>query len=196
MAKVDLVFRQVDERTREVAFDLALRHIRPDTVHVMDDVRPFSECVLQMLKIEHDCDYVVYLDADCLVLEDMRWFIDQCEAAYVDSYVTDRFRGRIHCGVHITRADLVRRMPTTNGCCRYDADTRPHLHVRFHDTCEIEDVPDELSQRLMARMPAEVIKEIEDALGMEIDGVSIQFLAHVVHFDLRTVALPTAVDGS
>jgi len=110
MAKVDLVFRQVDERTREVSLDLAIRHIRPDNVHVMDDVRPFTDCVQQMLQIEHDCDYVVYVDADCLVLEDMRWFIDQCDAAYVDSYLTDRFRGRIHCGVHITRSDLVRRM--------------------------------------------------------------------------------------
>lgn len=110
MAKVDLVFRQVDERTREVSLDLAIRHIRPDNVHVMDDVRPFSECVRKMLRIDHDCDYVVYLDADCLVLDDMRWFIDQCEAAYVDSYVSDRFRGRIHCGVHITRIDLVRAM--------------------------------------------------------------------------------------
>ncbi len=110
MAKVDVVFRQVDERTREVSLELAKRHIRPDAIHVMDDVRPFTECVNQMLRIRHDCDYVVYLDADCLILEDMRDFIDQCDAAYVDAYVTDRFRGRIHCGVHITRTDLVRKM--------------------------------------------------------------------------------------
>lgn len=110
MAKVDLVFRQVGERTSEIALDLAIRHIRPDHVHVMDDVRPFSECVTRMLRIPHDCDYVVYVDADCLILEDMRGFIDRCRTAYIDSYVSDRFRGRIHCGVHITRIDLVRRM--------------------------------------------------------------------------------------
>ncbi len=110
MAKVDLVFRQVDERTRQVALDLAIRRIRPDDVHVIDDVRPFTECIRQMLRIEHQCDYVVYVDADCLILEDLREFIDNCQAAYVDSYVSDRFRGRVHCGVHITRADLVRRM--------------------------------------------------------------------------------------
>lgn len=110
MAKIDLVFRQVGERTSEVALDLAIRHIQPDNVFVMDDVRPFSECVTRMLRIRHDSDYVVYVDADCLILEDMRSFIDICRTAYVDSYVSDRFRGRIHCGVHITRADLVRRM--------------------------------------------------------------------------------------
>jgi hypothetical protein len=110
MAKVDLVFRQVGERTSEIALDLAIRHLQPENVHVMDDVRPFSECVNRMLRIRHDSDYVVYVDADCLILEDMRGFIDRCRAAYVDSYVSDRFRGRIHCGVHITRIDLVRHM--------------------------------------------------------------------------------------
>lgn len=110
MTKIDLVFRQIDERTRDVSLELAKKHIRPDAVHIIDDVRPFTECVNQMLRIDHDCDYVVYLDADCLILEEMREFIEQTDAAYVDAYVTDRFRGRLHCGVHITRIDLVRAM--------------------------------------------------------------------------------------
>lgn len=110
MAKVDLVFRQIDERTRDVALELAIENIQPDAVHVIDNVRPFTECVAQMLRIEHDCDYVVYVDADCLILENIRPFIDGCDAPYVDAYVSDRFRGRLHCGVHITRIDLVRAM--------------------------------------------------------------------------------------
>lgn len=113
MAKIDLVFRQIDERTRDVALELAIEHIRPDATHIIDDVRPFTECVNQMLRIEHDADYVVYVDADCLILEDIRGFIERCDAPYVDSYVTDRFRGRLHCGVHITRADLVKAMAET-----------------------------------------------------------------------------------
>lgn len=110
MAKVDLVFRQIGERTSEVALDLAIRHLQPENVHIMDDIRPFSDCVNKMLRIRHESDYVVYVDADCLILEDMRGFIDRCKTAYVDSYVSDRFRGRLHCGVHITRTDLVRHM--------------------------------------------------------------------------------------
>lgn len=110
MAKIDLVFRQVGERTANVALELAIKHIQPDAVHIMDNVQPFAECVNQMLRIRHDCDYVVYVDADCLILEDMRGFIDRCRTAYVDSFVSDLFRGRLHCGVHITRADLVRYM--------------------------------------------------------------------------------------
>jgi hypothetical protein len=110
VTKIDLVFRRVDERTADISLELAKRHIRPDAIHILNDVRPFTRCVEEMLKIEHDCDYVVYLDADCLILEDMRSFIEECDAAYVDAYVSDRFRGRIHCGVHITRIDLVRAM--------------------------------------------------------------------------------------
>jgi hypothetical protein len=110
MARVDLVFRQIDERTRDVALELAIKNIQPENVHVIDNVRPFTECVNQMLRIQHDCDYVVYVDADCLILENIRPFIDQCDAPYVDAYVSDRFRGRLHCGVHITRTDVVRAM--------------------------------------------------------------------------------------
>jgi len=110
MKTIDLVFRQVDERTRDVALDLAMEHIRPDNVHIMDDIRPFSACIDACLRIEHDCDYVVYLDADCLILEEMRDYIEGCDAPYVDSYVSDRFRGRIHCGAHITRTDVIEAM--------------------------------------------------------------------------------------
>ena len=50
----------------------------------------------------------------------------------------------------LCEAGLVRRMPTTNGCCRYDADTSEHLHIRFRDTSQIRDVPQHLSERLLA----------------------------------------------
>ena len=75
MAKIDLVFRQIDERTRDVALELAKESIRPDNTYIIDDVRPFTECVNQMLRIDHDCDYVVYVDADCLILDDLRAFV-------------------------------------------------------------------------------------------------------------------------
>lgn len=108
--RVDLVFRTVGERTTSLALELAIRHVRPNRVHIVDNVRPFSQALERMLQIEHDCSHVVYWDADCLVLEDMRPFLDANELAYVDCYVRDRFRGHIHAGVHITRRDLVVRM--------------------------------------------------------------------------------------
>jgi hypothetical protein len=107
---VELVFRTIGERTRELAFELAIEHIRPDRVHVIENAEPFSEAVRQMLSLQHDCAYVVYVDADCLILEDLRAAIDRETAPYIDCFVSDRFRGRIHCGVHITRIDVVRKM--------------------------------------------------------------------------------------
>ena len=62
--RVDLVFRTIGERTSELALELATRHIRPDRLHIIEDVVPFSRAVQQQLTIDHDCDVVVYVDAD------------------------------------------------------------------------------------------------------------------------------------
>src|SRR5262249_27703229 len=78
--------------------------------HVVANIFPFALAVERMLDIEHEASHVVYVDADCLIMEDMRPFLDANDLAYVDCYVRDRFRGRVHCGVHITRCDLVRMM--------------------------------------------------------------------------------------
>jgi hypothetical protein len=110
MAVVELVFRTVGERTSAASLDLAIRQIRPSRVHVIENVMPFRAAVDAQLALQHECDQVVYVDADCLILEDMRPFIDRNPLAYVDCYVTDRFRGRLHCGVHITRIDVVEQM--------------------------------------------------------------------------------------
>jgi len=107
---VELVFRTIDERTSELALQLAIQNIRPSRVHVIRNVRPFSQAVQRMLRLPHDCSHVVHVDADCLILEDMRPFLDQNDLPYVDCYVNDRFRGRIHCGVHITAVEVLRAM--------------------------------------------------------------------------------------
>ena len=77
----------------------------------------------------------------------------------------------------LSDAGLVRRMPTANGCCRYDADTSPHLHVTFRDTSEIVDVPADLSDRLVEGIPQDVVRAIGERLGVEIDGLSVQLTA-------------------
>jgi hypothetical protein len=110
VADVELVFRTVGERTADLALQLAREKIRPTRVHVIEDVRPFTAAVDRMLRIPHACDFVVYVDADCLILEDLVPFLRSNPFPYVDSYVSDRFHGRMHCGVHITRIDVVRAM--------------------------------------------------------------------------------------
>ena len=110
MKKIDLVFRTVGERTSEIALELAQHHIQPQKTHLIEKIRPFSKAVETMLQIEYDCDCVVFMDADCIILEDMRPFLDRNPYLYVDCFVLDRFRGQIHQGVHITHIDLVRSM--------------------------------------------------------------------------------------
>ncbi len=108
---IDLVFRTVGERTSDLALELAIQHIQPRKIHVLKNIKPFSRAVARMLELDHgDATHVVHMDADCLILEDLRPFLEQNELPYVDCYVHDRFRGRIHCGVHITRIDIVNRM--------------------------------------------------------------------------------------
>lgn len=112
MSRTDLVFRSVGERTAELALELAVEMIRPQRVEVIDNVRPFAAAVDRQLAIDHDCDQVVHVDADCLILDDLVPFLATNNRPYVDCFVTDRFRGRIHCGVHLTRIDVVRQMNT------------------------------------------------------------------------------------
>lgn len=113
---VELVFRSVGERTSELALELAIEHVRPQRVYLIENVRPFALAVRKMLELPHardpasPCSHVVHMDADCLILEDLRPFLDANTLPYVDCYVHDRFRGRIHCGVHITRTDVLRTM--------------------------------------------------------------------------------------
>jgi hypothetical protein len=110
MKKIDLVFRTVGERTSGIALDLAIRNIQPHRVHVIENIKPFSEAVNRMLAIEYDCDGVVFMDADCLIMEDMQPFLQRNDYPYIDCFVLDKFRGQIHQGVHITRIDLVWEM--------------------------------------------------------------------------------------
>lgn len=110
MKKIDLVFRTVGERTAKIALDLAIKNIQPNQVHIIENIKPFSLAVQQMLRINYDCDLVVFMDADCLIMEDMTPFLQKNTLPYVDCYVLDKFRGQIHCGTHIVRIDVVQAM--------------------------------------------------------------------------------------
>jgi Fe2+ or Zn2+ uptake regulation protein len=77
----------------------------------------------------------------------------------------------------LCNAGLARRMPTANGCCRFDADTTDHLHVRMHDTAEIRDVPPDLGELLTRSIPPGIIEQVEKAMNIKIDAISIQLAA-------------------
>ena len=131
MKQVELVFRSVGERTAARSLDLALAHIGPTRVHTIEGVRPFAEVVRRMLAIRFSGDGIVCVDADCLILEDMRPFLAFNEQPFVDCVVQDRFRGWVQSGVHILRADVVRAMaaqPAVEHGVAYLL--RPESHLR------------------------------------------------------------------
>lgn len=108
---VELAFRTVGERTSRLALDLALRNVQPQRAHVIRNVKPFARAVRRMLdELDHSCSHVVFVDADCLILEDLRPFLDDNDLPCVDAYGHDRFRKRVHCGARISRIDVVRAM--------------------------------------------------------------------------------------
>jgi Fur family peroxide stress response transcriptional regulator len=74
----------------------------------------------------------------------------------------------------LVQSGLCRRMPTTDGCCRYDADTSEHLHLRDRFSGQILDGPPDLSEALVRRLPSAVLREIEERFGVRICGVSVQ----------------------
>ncbi len=76
----------------------------------------------------------------------------------------------------LCKVGLARKLPTNNGRCRYDADTSEHLHVCFRDDGVIEDLPDELGDRLIQQLPRSVIAHIERELDVEVDGLNVQLL--------------------
>jgi hypothetical protein len=110
MTTVALVFRTIGERTSELALELAKQHVQPEETYVLANHRPFTDTVKRMVELDFGTDQVVTVDADSLILEDLRPWLEKNREPYVDCYVSDRFRGRIHCGVHITRIDVMRAM--------------------------------------------------------------------------------------
>jgi hypothetical protein len=68
-------------------------------------------------------------------------------------------------------------LATDSGVSRYDADISEHLHVRLRGSSEVIDVPRQLGDRLIDHVSRDVLAEIERALGVKIDGMSIQLLA-------------------
>ena len=132
MKSIDLVFRSCGERTADAAFELARKNIRPDSIHLIDGIRPFTKAVRSMMKIEHNCDFVVYVDADCLILEDLRAFLEFNPWIFVDCRVRDFYRGYTEAGVHILRKDLVCEMQRNVDALksRFKSNLRPESSLR------------------------------------------------------------------
>ncbi|MFT5424246.1 MAG: Fe2+ or Zn2+ uptake regulation protein [Phycisphaerales bacterium] len=74
-------------------------------------------------------------------------------------------------------AGLVRRLPSRRGNApaRYDADVSSHVHVSTADG-RVLDLPHEISERIMAAVPAELLEEVERLTGVRVGGLHVEVL--------------------
>ncbi len=73
---------------------------------------------------------------------------------------------------------LVRRIPCAmgSGACRFDADTSDHVHLATPDG-RIQDVPHDLSQRLLAGIPGAAVTDLERRMSVRVAGLTVQIVA-------------------
>lgn len=110
---IELVLHTSGQRTHELALKLALEHVKPDRAHVIRHPSPWGPMAGPwgpIRRIDHRCSHVVSVAANCLIMEDLRPFLDANELPLVDCCGRDQFRGRATCGVQIMRTDMVRAL--------------------------------------------------------------------------------------
>lgn len=80
------------------------------------------------------------------------------------------------------QAGLAHKLPGAgeNGSARYDAVRGNHLHLRCQDSGALADVPDELSAKILDRLPADLLAELERHLGFKIDQVQVELVGKFV----------------
>jgi Fe2+ or Zn2+ uptake regulation protein len=78
----------------------------------------------------------------------------------------------------LARCGLCRRIPSPSpsGPCRFDAETHDHAHLLYDDG-RVADVPDDLSDRLLAALPDDVLVRIESEFGVSVTNISVQIHA-------------------
>jgi len=77
----------------------------------------------------------------------------------------------------MTRVGLCRRLPSSHGATRFDADLGTHVHLVLPDG-RVVDLPHSLAQQLIEAMPDDLAKQLSDATGEPIEALGIQLVAH------------------
>lgn len=73
-------------------------------------------------------------------------------------------------------AGLARRIATTQGATRYDADVTDHVHV-MRDDGVVLDVPGDLASELMASIPRDLADRLARRMGGDVSRITIQLSA-------------------
>ena len=76
------------------------------------------------------------------------------------------------------RVGLCLRLPSASGSgpCRFDAETAARVHVSLDDG-RVLDAPMDISERMLASLSREDIRELEGRLGVRVGQVRVQLLA-------------------
>jgi len=74
---------------------------------------------------------------------------------------------------------IARRISSSiaGGPCRYDADMGEHVHLVLEDG-RVMDVPMDLSKQILDAVPASVLQELSQRVGIELSGIKIELLGH------------------
>ncbi|MFZ4576219.1 MAG: Fur family transcriptional regulator, partial [Phycisphaerales bacterium] len=72
----------------------------------------------------------------------------------------------------LQESGLCRRLPSEAGPARYDADMSEHVHMTTSNGTVL-DLPEDLSQQLLAAIPECVLSELKARTGMSLRGLSL-----------------------
>lgn len=78
----------------------------------------------------------------------------------------------------LAQAGLCRKIPSAAGASRYDADVTEHAHLVTGDG-QVRDIPMDLSQKLMGSIDPALIRQVEERLGVRIEGLSLELRSSV-----------------
>ncbi|TVQ30273.1 MAG: transcriptional repressor [Phycisphaeraceae bacterium] len=77
----------------------------------------------------------------------------------------------------LNRHGLCRRLPSAGSRgCRFDADLGNHVHITA-DCGQVQDIPEDLGARLLDSLPKELLREVEERMGIRISRVAIELAA-------------------
>lgn len=80
-----------------------------------------------------------------------------------------------------------------SGSARYDAAVDEHLHLRCVKSGRVADVPDDLGHLLLKHIPADVVRQVGDALGFHIDHLNIELIGRFETPAPQTARLPRPI---
>ena len=76
----------------------------------------------------------------------------------------------------LCKGDMCRKLTPSTGPARFDADTSGHVHILVDDG-RIIDAPREVSARLTAGLPDDLVRQLEQQLGLSIGDVAVSVRA-------------------